>query len=361
VVTHQHLVPPHPIRLLYSLLPLHGNTVIQVVDSTGRSIRQQIDETQYAKKDPFLWVLDLTKHMAPPNFIFLAMYFAQTSHTVNGRLMLAQISVPLTWTLYPASLQVPWCTAFLTPDVKGDTAVFHWENQVSHMDSLITGFYWCPTSTGTQFFVADSFKLFVDSSWWLSCPMNKSPNILTKAFTALHLLGLSPALSSIQFPASGLDWEQMVQALVNIKFMTVDALTPNSAQYMSMPFGLIASISIFTTAIDLILGALEASGLKDEWAPNLRYTALVFDIFKQLHLMIVIWITLYSSSLAMLAEVQTIDLPPSTVLLLNPVAMQQVGAPTIVAQLDEWQQMQLMHLSDWLQLIDLMLHPAGEA
>jgi len=258
--------------------------------------------------------------------------------------MPAQIPVPPTWTLYPATLQVPWCVAFLTPDAKGDTAIFHWENQVSHMDSLVTGFCRHPTATSMQFFAADSFKMFVDSSRWLCHPI-KSPDILSKAFTALHWFGLSPAMSSTQFPASGLDQEQMAQAFVNIKFMIVDALTPNSAQYMSMPYGHIPPVSILTTAIDLILGALEATGMKEEWtAPNPHYTDLVFEDFEQLHILLFKWITSYSSSLAMLAEAQTINLPPLTVLLLNPAATQQVGAPTIMVQLEEWQRMQLMRL-----------------
>jgi len=98
-----------------AFFPSQSNTVIQVVDSTGCSICQWVNETLYSKKDPFTWVLDTTKQMGPPNSIFFSMYFAWMGSMINSQFMPSKIPVPATWQVYLVVLQVPWSAAFLTP------------------------------------------------------------------------------------------------------------------------------------------------------------------------------------------------------------------------------------------------------
>jgi len=141
------------------------------------------------------------------------------------------------------------------------------------------------------------------------------------AFTALHFFGLSTDSTDPRFPSQGLSHLDMQQALVNIKFLAAAATVMDAVGSMPFPAERVNGASLFSVGIDHLLLNLELASVKQDWTrPHQRYTALTYDAFEQLFIILVQWIKVHESSLSMLAEAVVDTSPPSSVLLVNPMA-----------------------------------------
>jgi len=149
----------------------------------------------------------------------------------------------------------------------------------------------------------------------------------------------------------------MQQALVNIKFLAA-ATVMDAVGSMPFPAEQVNGASLFSVGIDRLLHNLELASVKRAWTgPHRWYTALTYDAFEQLFIILVQWIKVHESSLSMLVEAVVDTSPPSSVLLVNPMASPRADAQLLTSKLSEWADTTYKRFGvNWA--LEPILHPA---
>jgi len=178
------------------------------------------------------------------------------------------------------------------------------------------------------------------------------------AFTALHFFGLSTDSKDSQFPSQGLSRLDMQQALINIKFLAAAATVMDAVGSMPFRAEQVEGASLFCVGIDHLLHNLELASVKCDWkGPHRQYTALTYDAFQQLFVILVQWIKAHDSSLSMLMEAVEGTSPPRSVLLVNPMVSPRADAQLLTSKLFEWADTTYKRLGA-NRALEPILHPA---
>jgi hypothetical protein len=97
---------------------------------------------------------------------------------------------------------------------------------------------------------------------------------------------LSPVLTEYWFPAGGLTLAEAEQALTNIQFLLVEALSPDGLFTMNDCAATNTGHSLFIMGIDQMLGVLGFEVTKHEWLVHVKcHTALLLEVFQELFIL----------------------------------------------------------------------------
>jgi len=127
-----------------------------------------------------------------------------------------------------------------------------------------------------------------------------------------------------------------MQALVNAKFIIVDATSPQGYDAAAVAHGVNLQGTLLVTGIDSIIHWLGSTKVVQDWhGHHCGFMELVvFDVFECLWLILLQWFEAHHLALSMMAYAVTSATPSATVLLLNPAATsQQYGAPLLLEAL----------------------------
>ena len=260
----QHQLPHNSfLPSLWPLQPQHPHPpgqFVQVVDSSGRNVRQRTDEALYLKRDPSTWTLEPSRRHGPPAFWFFSVFLATMGPSVQGRFVLAAAPVPPTWQLRPSPLQLSWLDTFLTPDVKGQEAYYHVIKSQRQFAHVSMSFGYRP-DVGRAFFQDRMFKKFVAAKPWVSWHsqvMDDDAVPLSDTFTILHFFLLHPQLESLPLPAQGLTRAQFTKVLVNTQFLFAGATSMDGmASTMAAAGGSPHGVTLWQSGLQSLLEALE--------------------------------------------------------------------------------------------------------
>lgn len=325
-----------------------------ILDSDGRHVRQRVDACLYLKRDPSSWILDTALRRGPPNFQHFCLFFAELGPSLRGHLVVNHQSIPPAWRLYPATLQLSFLQAFLVPESKGMDAFYALYTQLERQSPSAFGFG-LRASLGRAFFEESNFRLFTEARRWLGTPV-RDVRQLDDAFTVMNWFLLLPAMSRPRFPPDGLSRDQVVQAVVNMKFLAGTATTQDSLATLGSP--LPSRQALWTVGLDHFLQALAQPEVADSWTgPDRRHTQLVFDSLEHLFTSLQCWIQSYSGSFAMIAEASTLESPPASILLLNPATTQRHGAPYLLDTLAAWKDTTISRFGS-RHMLEPLLHPS---
>jgi hypothetical protein len=176
----------------------------------------------------------------------------------------------------------------------------------------------------------------------------KSADQIEMTFMALDYYRLVPEATGSRFPSEGLGREEVKTWLPNTRFLLAIASQQDYA-VVGPAFPGMLTDPLFFAGIDWLLKTLDDPTIKSEWPLcSIPFTALVYDLFKDLHLILVKRIMAFQSSHAALADVTlnaTTTMPARSVLMVNPASSQQYMAETLNDQFCEWRDNNLI----WLQ------------
>jgi hypothetical protein len=217
---------------------------------------------------------------------------------------------------------------------------------------LLAGSLQQPTATlGHTFFEATVFDKFCKAETWLTTKL-KSADQIEMTFTALDYYRLVPGATGSRFPSEGLSREEVKTWLSNTHFLLAVASQQDYA-VVGPAFPGMSTDPLFFAGIDWLLKTLDDPTIKSEWPlRSIPFTALVYDLFEDLHLILVKRIMAFQSSHVALADITlnaTTTMPAMSVLMLNPASSQQYMAETLNDQFREWRDNNLIRLQKELK------------
>jgi hypothetical protein len=266
-------------------------------------------ENLYSENSTCTWQLDAHQRYMPANYTFFAQYLAYNSPMIPGVFMANNQPIAPSWMMHPAEISHPFCDVILRSKAKGAAAKLYLEGVVQTQSFLLDGSSHQPTAAlGDTFFADTVFDKFCKAETWLTTKL-KSADQIDMTFMALDYFQL---VASSAFPG-----------------MSTDPL--------------------FLASVDWLLKTLDDPTIISKWPlRSVSFTALVFDLFKDLHLILVKRIMASKSSHAAMTDVilgMTAMTTATSVLMLNPASSQQYMVETLNDQFREWRDDNLI----WLQ------------
>lgn len=334
-----------------------SGTMHYLADGLDRNVKQKLE---YYLKDATSWKLDATMRKGPKNMHYLAAYYGRIVTHVPGRLAQAQTGVPPDWDIWPAELQTPWLTNFLVKDVPAQDAYYYCRKRIDALGRSGVTLGMRPTHIGASFFEKKRFEAFVSTTRWLSTPIRDASSLRDGSFTALDYVTLLPSRTTATFPAGGLAQHDMSQLLVQIKFLTLEATLPDHLAGLLSYGGQNTANTMFVEGLDTLLRALEHFDVKEYWTPTTarNCTALVFDLFEQLHLALVQWVDSHFHRMSLFADVLPAAPAQPAILMVNPTTTSHGSARTIKQVLTSWSEDVNRRLISNLRT-DTLMHPAA--
>ena len=235
----------------------------------------------------------------------------------------------------------------LRSKAKGAAAKLYLEGVVQTESFLLAGSSHQPTATlGDTLFEDTVFDKFRKAETWLTTKLKSAVQIDT-TFTALDYFRLVPGTTGAKFPSEGLSREEVKTWLSNTRFLLAVA-SQQDYSVVRPTFPGMSTDPLFFAGIDWLLKTLDDPTIKSEWPlRSVPFTALVYDLFEDLHLILVKRIMAFRSSHAAMADVTlgaTAMTPATSVLMLNPASSQQYMAETLNDQFREWRDENLIRL-----------------
>jgi hypothetical protein len=305
-------------------------------------------ENLYSENSTCTWQLDAQQCYMPANYTFFAQYLAYNSPMIPGVFLANNQPIAPSWMMYPVEISCPFCDVILRCKAKGAAAKLYLEGVVQTQSFLLDGRFHQPIAALGDIFFADTvFDKFCNAETWLTTKL-KSDDQIDMTFMALDYFQLVPGTTGAKFLSEGLNREEVKTWLSNTQFL-LSVTSEQDYLVVSSAFPGMSTDPLFLASIDWLLKTLDDLTIKSKWPLcSVSFTALVFDLFKDLHLTLVKRIMASKSSHMMMASIilgVTAMTTATSVLMLNPASSQQYMVETLNDQFREWRDDNLI----WLQ------------